>query len=61
MIDVERIKVEYNNLDIPLATATVIAAIPYAVGWLVGYVARLVLWCIAAIVAGYKSGLGSEQ
>ena len=34
------------------------AAIPFALGWLVGGVLRAGLWVVAATVAGYKAGRG---
>jgi len=39
---------------------TVIAAIPYAVGWAVGAIFRLLLFVVAAIIAGYKAGRGAQ-
>jgi hypothetical protein len=39
------------------ALALVLAALWYALGYLVGRTVVLVLWCWAAAVAGYKAGL----
>lgn len=37
---------------------TAVAAVPYALGWLVGAVFRLLLFVVAAVIAGYKRGMG---
>lgn len=55
---IERIEVEIQQLNFRVAILTVISALPYVLGWLVGFVMRGVLWLVAAIVAGYKSGRG---
>ena len=31
---------------------------PYAVGWTVGSMVRVVLWLVAALIAGYRAGRG---
>lgn len=39
---------------------TLIAAIPYAVGWALGFVYWVLLVCVAAVVAGFKAGWGNK-
>lgn len=54
----QRIRGEMANIHISEWALTLLAFVPYAVGWIVGVVVRLTLWLIAAIVAGYKAGKG---
>lgn len=56
----QRIRAELAGIDLGEWVLTLLALIPYALGWLVGVIVRLVLWMVAAIVAGYKAGKGDE-
>lgn len=39
--------------------ALFLAALPlFALGWLAGVIVRITLWIVAAIVAGYREGMG---
>jgi hypothetical protein len=56
----DRIRNEFNRLHFADIALTVLAIVPYAVGWLVGIVVRLTLWLVAAVIAGYHAGRGEE-
>lgn len=55
---IDKIRSEFDRLNFADIVLTVLALIPYALGWLAGAIVRLVLWLIAAIVAGYRAGRG---
>lgn len=55
---IDRIRSEFDRLNFADIVLTVLALIPYALGWLAGAIVRLALWLIAAIVAGYRAGRG---
>lgn len=44
------------QVDISGALLWLLCAPFYALGWLVGFLVRCVLWMVAALVAGYKAG-----
>jgi hypothetical protein len=56
----DRIRNEFNRLHFADIALTVLAIVPYALGWLVGIVVRLTLWLVAAVIAGYHAGRGEE-
>jgi len=57
---ITNINVELARLhfDIAAALLWLLCAPFYALGWLAGFVVRCLLWAAAAIVAGYKQGMG---
>lgn len=46
------------QLDLGVIALWLLCAPFYLLGWLVGFGVRCVLWCVAAVVAGYKTGRG---
>lgn len=44
--------------DASAALLWAVSAPWYALGWLVGFFVRCLLWGVAALVAGYQSGRG---
>lgn len=39
-------------------TLWLVSAPFYGIGWLAGFLMRCLLWAVAALVAGYKQGVG---
>ena len=52
------IRTELARIDLAAVGLWLLCALPYALGWLVGFLVRCVLWMVAAVVAGYKTGKG---
>ncbi len=52
-------QMEGSVVDInPLESLLWLISLPFVLlGWLVGFVWRSLLWCAAAVVVGYRSGL----
>ena len=46
------------RLDVSAALLWLLCAPFYALGWVAGFVVRCVLWVTAAVIAGYKQGIG---
>lgn len=57
MQDVRRELLRFQ-FDFAAALLWLLCAPFYGLGWLAGFVVRCVLWAVAAIVAGYRSGMG---
>lgn len=55
---IDKVRSEFDRLNLADMALMLLALIPYALGWLAGAIVRLVLWLVAAIVAGYKAGKG---
>jgi hypothetical protein len=53
---------EASNLQIdfnPVAALLWLVSAPfYVIGWLIGFLWRSLLWCVAACVTGFKAGRG---
>ena len=58
MADIPRELVRWQ-LDVAAALLWLLCAPFYALGWLAGFIVRCVLWVVAAIIAGYKQGIGT--
>lgn len=58
---IDRIRNEFYRLNFADIALTVLAVVPYAVGWLVGVLVRLTLWIVAAVIAGYHAGRGKDE
>ena len=56
--DIQRELVRWQ-IDVAGALLGLLCAPFYALGWLAGFLARCVLWVVAAIIAGYRSGIGT--
>ena len=56
-------QMEGSVVDInPLESLLWLISLPFVLlGWLVGFVWRSVLWCVAAVVVGYQSGLNGDE
>lgn len=56
----EQINQQFDTIDIDTRTGLLwLVSVPFfLVGWLVGFLWRCVLWCIAALLAGFRSGKG---
>lgn len=46
------------QFDLTAVLLWLVSAPFYALGWLVGFIMRCLLWMVAAMVAGYRSGRG---
>jgi len=44
-----------------LGLLAVLAAVPWAAGWVAGALVRLGLWMAACVVAGYEAGRGQQR
>lgn len=58
MSDIQR-ELLRAQLDVSAALLWLLCAPFYALGWLAGFIVRCVLWAVAAIIAGYRSGIGT--
>lgn len=62
---IERVDADARELRPHLVVLTIIAAVLFAIGWLVGIVLRgvwmLFAWAWAACKVGFKAGRGSES
>lgn len=58
MADIQRELVRWQ-LDLSAALLWLLCAPFYGVGWLAGFLVRCGLWIVAAIIAGYKQGMGT--
>ena len=56
-------QMEGSVVDInPLESLLWLISLPFVLlGWLVGFAWRSVLWCVAAVVVGYQSGLNDGE
>jgi hypothetical protein len=63
MLRVIQQQVDGIQTDIhPLESLIWLLSLPFVLlGWLVGFSWRVVLWCVAAIVVGFRTGLRSER
>lgn len=59
----DRVRDESRDLDPARVLLTIVAVIPFALGWLVGVAARalwiVVAWAWAAAVVGFRTAKGS--
>lgn len=49
------------QVDVATILLLLVSAPLFALGWLAGVTVRCVLWIVAAIVAGYRSGAGMSE
>lgn len=56
-----RTQAEFARISISTWLLTLAALAPYALGWLAGAAVRLALWVVAAAIAGYRAGRGTED
>lgn len=56
-------QMEGERIEIrPLQSLLWLVSLPFVlVGWLVGFAWRSVLWCAAAVVVGYQTGLNGGE
>ena len=56
-------QMEGSHVEIrPLESLLWLISLPFVLlGWLVGFAWRSVLWCVAAVVVGYQSGLNGDE
>lgn len=58
MITSINVELARMQLDIAAALLWLLCAPFYGLGWLAGFLVRCVLWVVAAMIAGYRSGIG---
>lgn len=56
-------QMEGSHVEIrPLESLLWLISLPFVLlGWLLGFAWRSVLWCVAAVVVGYQSGLNGDE
>lgn len=57
---IEQINRQFDTIDVDTRTGVLwLVSVPFfLLGWLVGFLWRCILWCIAALLAGFNSGKG---
>jgi hypothetical protein len=48
------------QLDLSAAVLWLVSAPFYALGWLAGFMVKCLIWIAAAVVAGYRAGVGQS-